>query len=61
MSIYQEYGFANRRAYLRSLAEEYCVPYSAVVSIASVLGSDEDFDALVTEIEDYADMMAVTP
>lgn len=57
MTIYQEEGFANRREYLESLAEDYGVPVKVVFSLASVLGPDEDFDALVTEIEDYSDNM----
>ena len=54
MNMYQEEGFKNRREYLESLAEEYGVPAGKVFAIASVLGPDEDFDALVTEVEDYA-------
>ena len=54
MNMYQEEGFKNRREYLESLAEEYGVSAGKVFAIASVLGPDEDFDALVTEVEDYA-------
>ena len=54
MTIYQEEGFANRREYLKALAEDYGVPVKVVFALASILGPDEDFDALVTEIEDYS-------
>lgn len=54
MTIYQEEGYANRREYLKSLAEEYGVPIETVFALASVLDPEEDFDALVTEIEDYS-------
>lgn len=51
MTIYQENGFANRKEYLESLCEDY--PREAVYALASMLGPGEDFDALVTELEDY--------
>ena len=49
-SVYQEHGFANRKEYLESLAQEY--PRSMVFAAASVLGPSEDFDGLVTTLED---------
>lgn len=52
---YQEAGYTNRREYLLSLADEYGVDKSVVFDLASVLGKDEDFDALISELEDYAD------
>ena len=52
MTDYQSQGHADRRAYLDSLCDEY--PRSAVYAIAGVLGPSEDFDALVTALEDYA-------
>ena len=53
MTIYQENGFADRRAYLESLAQEY--PRSMVFAAAEVLGPNEDFDGLLTTLEDAAD------
>jgi len=58
MSVYTDNGYESRKDYLKTLAEENGVPYSAVLSLASMLGPDEDFDGLVTGIEDYADEMA---
>ena len=55
MSVYQENGYANRRDYLNSLAEDFGVPLSVVRELAGVLGPDEDFDGLVTELEDYSE------
>lgn len=52
MSIYVENGYTNRRDYLESLAEEYGVPYLRVAALASMLGPDEDFDGLVTALDD---------
>lgn len=57
MSIYTENGYASRRDYLDSLAEEYDVSRRAVYQLASLLGPDEDFDGLLTMIEDNADQM----
>lgn len=52
--IYQRKGFANRKEYLEDLCESY--PREAVYGLASVLGPNEDFDALVTELDDYSDV-----
>ena len=53
MTDYQANGFANRRAYLESLCEEY--DRTIVYALASVLGASEDFDGLITTLEDYAE------
>lgn len=50
---YKEAGFANRRAYLESLCEEF--DRDKVYTLAAMLGSSEDFDGLVTMLEDDAD------
>lgn len=54
MSVYQENGYSDRREYLESLAEDNGVDIGTVLVIADLLGPSEDFDALVTEIEDLA-------
>lgn len=53
MNEYQSQGFANRRAYLESLCAEY--PRSIVFALASVLPPSEDFDGLLTALEDAAE------
>jgi hypothetical protein len=53
MNDYTANGYANRREYLDSLCEEY--PREVVYSMASMLGPTEDFDGLVTALEDFAD------
>ena len=55
MSIYQEQGFENRKDYLNSLADEFGVDRQTVYTMASMLGSSEDFDGLVTSLEDYCE------
>lgn len=49
MSIYTNNGFANRKEYLDSLREEYG---GLVDVLTSVLPPSEDFDSLITELED---------
>ena len=51
-NIYEEYGFKDRAEYLRNLAEEYGVDLERVVALADLLGPNEDFDGLVTAIQD---------
>lgn len=52
MSIYTDNGFANRKEYLDSLREEYG---ELVDVLTSVLPASEDFDGLITELEDAMD------
>jgi len=55
MSIYTDNGFENRKDYLNNLADDFGIERDTVYSIASMLGSSEDFDGLVTALEDYAE------
>lgn len=52
MNIYQENGFATRAEYLQHLADSYGVPFAIVESLSNLLGPNEDFDGLVTSVED---------
>lgn len=52
LNIYQENGFENREAYLANLCDEY--PEDMVRALAEILGPTEDFDGLVTSLEDHA-------
>ena len=49
---YQLNGFADRKEYLEGLCEEY--PRDIVYMLADLLGASEDFDGLVTSLEDYS-------
>ena len=51
-NVYQENGFANREEYLDELREEYGA--ELVDALTSVLPASEDFDGLITELEDNA-------
>ena len=50
--IYQERGFKNRREYLEDLAERECADLQAVLALADLLGPTEDFDGLVSSVQD---------
>ena len=52
MSAYTNSGFANRKEYLKDLAEQYEGNEDAVYMMADLLGPTEDFDGLVTSLED---------
>ena len=54
MTIYQENGFESRREYLLDLADNMGMDASIVFALADMLGRNEDFDGLVTSLEDYA-------
>jgi len=51
---YLEYGAENRAEYLEMLADDYGVDLATVYALADVLGPMEDFDGLVTSLEDAA-------
>ena len=56
-NIYQENGYKERKDYLNSMAEEFDVPITVVLSIANMLGPNEDFDGLVSALEDAENML----
>jgi hypothetical protein len=49
---YQVEGAIDRFGYLENLAEDHGVDFETVLTIVDVLGSEEDFDGLVTTLED---------
>lgn len=55
MTIYEENGFTSRKEYLQSLAECHDMEYDTVVMLATTLGETEDFDGLLTALEDYCE------
>lgn len=50
-SVYKDHGYEDRKDYLESLAEDY--PREVVMALADLLGPEEDFDGLVTMLEDH--------
>ena len=51
-SIYRQNGYDSRAVYLQALADEYGQPLEIVDSLAGLLGPNEDFDGLVSSLED---------
>jgi hypothetical protein len=51
---YIAHGYKDRDDYLESLAQEYGIDNMAVRMIADTLGPSEDFDGLVSELEDFS-------
>lgn len=52
--IYQANGYDDREDYLAGLAEDYGVDLDTVYALADLLGPNEDFDGLVTQLEDMS-------
>ena len=57
MTIYEQQGYSDREQYLESLAEDYGLDLELVTAAADILGPNEDFDGLVTTIQDEADRL----
>ena len=53
MSIYTDKGYESRRDYLEQLGEETGVDLETVLLLADLLGPTEDFDGLVTGLQDF--------
>lgn len=53
-NIYREHGYNDRDDYLSCLAEDMGVDLEIVQTLADLLGPNEDFDGLVTSLQDYA-------
>jgi len=51
-NIYEENGYANRQDYLNSLCIEY--DETMVLELAELLGESEDFDGLITGLQDFS-------
>lgn len=56
MSIYEKRGYKNRKDYLNNLAEDFGIDSYIVFAVADMLGQNEDFDGLISSLEDYQDI-----
>jgi len=54
-TVYEREGYLSRRNYLETLADEYGLEAETVFSMASILGPNEDFDGLITALQDIVD------
>lgn len=52
MNIYKENGYTDRKDYLNCLAEDLGVDLETVILTAELLGSSEDFDGLISMLEE---------
>lgn len=52
MNRYAEFGHGTREDYLRSVAEDTGLDYETVLAVAEALGPSEDFDGLLSVLED---------
>ena len=55
-NVYIQNGYKDRDDYLQCMSDDYGVPIETVYSLADVLGESEDFDGLVSALEDAEDM-----
>jgi len=55
MSIYTDNGYTTRKDYLTCLADDYGLAVEDVFAVASILGSSEDFDGMLSSLEDMAE------
>lgn len=53
MNAYEANGFCDRDEYLRFLADDFGCDLEIVYEAAELLGPDEDFDGLVSTLDDY--------
>ena len=53
--VYTSNGYKNRDDYLNNLADDRGIDRMAIDMIADVLGESEDFDGLVSALDDYED------
>ena len=51
-SRYLKHGHLSREAYLKDLAVQYNVTLDTIDVLADMLGEEEDFDGLVSSLED---------
>lgn len=51
-NIYKENGYKDREDYLTCLAEDFAISIDTVHCIADILGEEEDFDLLISALEE---------
>jgi len=55
--VYAANGYKNRGDYLDSLADDRGIDRIAVDILADVLGETEDFDGLISALDDFEDFV----
>lgn len=52
---YRAHGYNDRKDYLSCIAEDYGVDIETVEALADLLGPNEDFDGLVSALQDLGE------
>jgi hypothetical protein len=52
-SRYTDKGYKNRIDYFKSLSERFNIDINSIFALSDMLGIDEDFDGLVSSLDDY--------
>jgi len=52
MDIFRENGYTDRDDYLEALADVYGADLDSVLALADMLGENEDFDGLISALND---------
>lgn len=55
-NAYIQNGYESREHYLQCMSEDYGVPIETVYSLADMLGESEEFDGLISALEDAENM-----
>lgn len=55
-NVYQENGYENRENYLQCMSENYGAPLEVVTELADLLGESEEFDGLISALQDAEGM-----
>ena len=55
-NVYIQNGYESREHYLQCMSDDYGVPIEVVYSLADMLGESEEFDGLVSALEDAENM-----
>lgn len=53
MNVYEYNGFKDREEYLACLSEIHDVDIEVIKEISDFLGESEDFDSLITYLDDF--------
>jgi len=58
LNAYQVNGYTDRKDYLQCMSDDYGVPLDVVTELADLLGESEEFDGLISALEDAEGMFA---
>ena len=56
-NIYIRNGYKNRSDYFNNLSDRFNIDINSVWALSDMLGCDEDFDGLVSSLDDFQYLM----